>query len=279
MLRISLVAGLVLALGGFSIILAQDAKRNKRIDESDAPREDVRDRDARNRNLRNQEARHQDARNRDARARDARGRGLFAPQDEGEKRPPEQDRDQSRFRDHRRRGNEARPNQFRDDFAGSRKSLPNQIFPGEERIAPPDREPVRNRRQPDIGNPGVPPIPGQRPNFSAPDIRNSGFNDAIPSFFRKAAPNSQLAPKANNILKKIAEAKSGSDEREATEELRSMLNEQFEKRMVQREKQIEELEMRIKKLRSQLEVRRDAKKKIVDLKLQTLVNEAKGLGF
>ena len=49
--------------------------------------------------------------------------------------------------------------------------------------------------------------------------------------------------------------------------------------MQRREKQISDVEARVKKLRDQIEKRKKAKDDIVSLRLKTIVNEADGLGF
>ena len=49
--------------------------------------------------------------------------------------------------------------------------------------------------------------------------------------------------------------------------------------MKQREKRLDELEERLTNLRDQIRKRRLAKEEIIELRLKTLANEAKGLGF
>lgn len=71
-----------------------------------------------------------------------------------------------------------------------------------------------------------------------------------------------------------------ADEREsATGELEAAVTELFELRAKERLKQIEELEQRIAKLREQMERREEKKSEIIQLQVQTYINQANGLGF
>jgi len=65
----------------------------------------------------------------------------------------------------------------------------------------------------------------------------------------------------------------------AVRELAGLLEKSFDRDLERREKQILQVEERIKRLRDQIERRKTAKKEILNLRLQTMVNEAEGLGF
>jgi hypothetical protein len=65
----------------------------------------------------------------------------------------------------------------------------------------------------------------------------------------------------------------------AVKELSGLLEKSFDRDLDRREKQISQVEERIKRLRDQIERRKTAKKEILNLRLQTMVNEAEGLGF
>src|SRR5579862_8419953 len=65
----------------------------------------------------------------------------------------------------------------------------------------------------------------------------------------------------------------------AVRELAGLLEKSFDRDLDRREKQISQVEERIKRLRDQIERRKTAKKEILNLRLQTMVNEAEGLGF
>ena len=63
------------------------------------------------------------------------------------------------------------------------------------------------------------------------------------------------------------------------EELHKVLLEQFQDRLGEQEKEIEQLELKVKRLREQLELRRKKQDEIVDFRLQQLLREAEGLGW
>ncbi len=65
----------------------------------------------------------------------------------------------------------------------------------------------------------------------------------------------------------------------ALEKVSSILSEQFDKDLEQRVKQVEELEKQVQSLKQQIAKRRDAKKRLVDLRIELLKNESEGLGF
>jgi len=79
----------------------------------------------------------------------------------------------------------------------------------------------------------------------------------------------------------VRDLKSDDDEKKAAAEdkLREAVEEMFDARSKSREAQIKDLEKRINSLRDQLQQRRDKKAEICRLHVQTLVNQANGLGF
>lgn len=65
----------------------------------------------------------------------------------------------------------------------------------------------------------------------------------------------------------------------ATAELRTSLAKQYDAFVEGQAKQIAQLEDRLEKLKTQLEKRRGAKERMVELKLQMVLSQAEGLGF
>ena len=95
-----------------------------------------------------------------------------------------------------------------------------------------------------------------------------------------------IPPEELEAMKKlqaaIQELNTGKDEESrnaATDTIRQQLTTQFEADLKQREKELEEVEQRVKSLREQLDKRKAAQADIINLRLQTLVNNANGLGF
>jgi hypothetical protein len=78
---------------------------------------------------------------------------------------------------------------------------------------------------------------------------------------------------------KLKSAKNDTEKAALTKQISQLLDKSFERDMQRREKQISDVEARIKKLRDQIEKRKKAKDDIISLRLKTIVNEADGLGF
>lgn len=84
------------------------------------------------------------------------------------------------------------------------------------------------------------------------------------------------------LQKAVETLKSSSPQEEkdgATKTLSGILEKQFNRDLERREKEVAELEERVKKLREQVTKRKDAKDDIIKLRLTTITNEAAGLGF
>ncbi len=67
--------------------------------------------------------------------------------------------------------------------------------------------------------------------------------------------------------------------KKAADTIREQLNAQFDRDLKRREKELADIEARLKTLREQVEKRKAARDRIVGLKLDTIINEAEGLGF
>jgi hypothetical protein len=78
---------------------------------------------------------------------------------------------------------------------------------------------------------------------------------------------------------KLKSAKNETEKATLSKQISQLLDKSFERDMQRREKQISDVEARVKKLRDQIEKRKKAKDDIVSLRLKTIVNEADGLGF
>ena len=91
---------------------------------------------------------------------------------------------------------------------------------------------------------------------------------------RENAANARVT-RATNVLRTVTPDKRA----QAEQELQAALEELFEIRTASREAQIAALQRRLEILRQQLKERTAKKAGIVRLRVQTLVNEANGLGF
>ncbi len=83
----------------------------------------------------------------------------------------------------------------------------------------------------------------------------------------------------DEVLRQLQDADSDSDKSEARAKLRGLLEEEYDRLMEDEANELERLEQRLVDLREQLVRRRAAKAKMVDLRLETLVNEAEGFGW
>ena len=136
-------------------------------------------------------------------------------------------------------------------------------------------------------------------------IEKSPESPAVGQLFRQVTSTPQVRPpyaiqhapkyatvyhhtvdkRESGLNRRVAEAtrKLNSDDEqkraEALKELEDALEELFDVRTESREKQIADLEKRLQTLRTQLTDRKTKKAEIVRLRIQTVVNEANGLGF
>ncbi len=77
----------------------------------------------------------------------------------------------------------------------------------------------------------------------------------------------------------VRDAKGDDDRKAAQKKLDEALSKYFDEDMVQREKDLKEVEERVTKLRELLERRRASKQEIIDLEAKVALNQANGLGF
>jgi hypothetical protein len=83
----------------------------------------------------------------------------------------------------------------------------------------------------------------------------------------------------HKAVEKLKSAKNDAEKTSATSEISKLLEKSFQHDLERRERQVSDIEARVKKLRDQIEKRKKAKNDIVGLRLKTIVNEADGLGF
>ncbi len=107
-----------------------------------------------------------------------------------------------------------------------------------------------------------------------------GGRNVARGFFRHTSPEEAEEFEAlTQAVDKFKAAKSDADKTAAKSEISKALEKVFKRDMERREKQIADVEARVKKLREQLESRTKAKDEILGLHLKTIINEAEGLGF
>ncbi|HEX3598527.1 MAG TPA: hypothetical protein VHU84_00210, partial [Lacipirellulaceae bacterium] len=101
--------------------------------------------------------------------------------------------------------------------------------------------------------------------------------------FGQAPLRTRVEPGAAEAIHMAAEAvrdAKGDDEKSvAQKKLNEALSKYFDEDMVQREKELKQVEERVTKLHDLLERRRSSKQEIVDLEAKVALNQANGLGF
>lgn len=120
---------------------------------------------------------------------------------------------------------------------------------------------ARRRTQPTYSDPF--------PDLSSPDQGQPGVSKSVPN---------QAAQRVKSLTRRLGQVPRDSRASVAAE-LEIALNRLFDSRTQMRESQIANLERRIETLRTQLRERVSKKQDIVQLRLQTLINEANGLAF
>jgi hypothetical protein len=80
-------------------------------------------------------------------------------------------------------------------------------------------------------------------------------------------------------VEKLRAAKEGPEKEAAKKELAKLLDRSFTHDLERREHEVTEIESRVKKLRDQIDKRKNAKDEIIGLRLKTIINESEGLGF
>lgn len=154
---------------------------------------------------------------------------------------------------------------------------------------PAGRSPARFSRPADP--PGPPIAPAQQPSvkvagaeWSPPqNLRQRRVTRMVPTVGLETVELSPEEIEANQSFQNAVKTLRSSTEEEtrnkAKDTMHSALEKQFDIDFARREKELAEVEQRVRKLRDQLEKRKAARDRIVELRLQTLVNETEGLGF
>ncbi len=85
--------------------------------------------------------------------------------------------------------------------------------------------------------------------------------------------------KTQQAIDKLRKAKTDEEKADARKQLNSALGDEFDEYLKHQAKELDRLEAKVKKLRGQWDKRREAKDELVALRIQTLENEANGLGW
>jgi hypothetical protein len=113
------------------------------------------------------------------------------------------------------------------------------------------------------------PSPSGLPGFHVPMLASWGDQ----------SHQAQLQSKSAQLVQQLMKAEKTEDKADIKKKLTEVLNEQFDLRLKQQEKELADLEKEIASLRAVLKKRQDAKSAIVDRRIEQLVQEAEGLGW
>jgi hypothetical protein len=131
--------------------------------------------------------------------------------------------------------------------------------------------------------PRPPGLPGEEPGHD--DFSRRPNDHALPGRHPEFVPGRRAQVRGlefealRQAVGKLKAAKNDEEKTIATRGISQVLEKSFNRDLEQRETQVSEVEARVKRLREQIEKRKKAKDQIISLRLQTLVNEADGLGF
>jgi hypothetical protein len=108
-----------------------------------------------------------------------------------------------------------------------------------------------------------------------PGVNWSGYGAA----WKYQAEEQSLLREANDLVRKLGEAKTDNDKEKVKGKLGDVLEKQFDLRQKRHNQQIEALEAQVKKLKELVEKRKENRKEIVSKRLDQLQREAQGLGW
>jgi hypothetical protein len=97
-------------------------------------------------------------------------------------------------------------------------------------------------------------------------------------YFRGFNPFQQQA-QAAQLARKYVKEKDEDKRRDVHKQLTDLLNKEFEDQLKHQKEEVKALEKQLNELKALIERRSDAKQTIVEDRIKTLVNEAKGLGW
>lgn len=80
-------------------------------------------------------------------------------------------------------------------------------------------------------------------------------------------------------MKQLGETKDEATKEKLVVQIQRLLGEEYDRHLTEHENSLDKMEERLEKLREQLAKRRSAKSKVVELRMQQLLNEAEGLGW
>ncbi|HWB09313.1 MAG TPA: hypothetical protein VG826_08820 [Pirellulales bacterium] len=119
-------------------------------------------------------------------------------------------------------------------------------------------------------------------NFRMPVVTGPGMHGAPEEEGEMAKLrelDAQLDRQAESLLKQLSEATGGKDRAKLKLSLEETLGQQFDAQQKVRELEVASIEARVKKLRDVINKRNEARRTIIEKRLDQLLSEADGLGW
>lgn len=108
---------------------------------------------------------------------------------------------------------------------------------------------------------------------------NYAVYDHRPHVFTWRADEGGLSQQAEQLARKLADAKSDGDREKIKGQLSDLLEKQFDQRQKRHEEEIKALEAQIKKLKDLVDKRQENRREIISARLNQIVKESQGLGW
>jgi Spy/CpxP family protein refolding chaperone len=115
----------------------------------------------------------------------------------------------------------------------------------------------------------------------SPYANHGSAKEAIPykNFGDNQAEQYVLQSQSLELAQKYVKTEKEDDKKDLRKKLTQLLGEQFDLHLEGQQKELDELEKQVAKLKAVLKKRKDAKENIVERRLEQLVQEADGLGW
>jgi hypothetical protein len=127
--------------------------------------------------------------------------------------------------------------------------------------------------------------PKAESNHQPGQVGQYGAYQAFPNmtgytaYAQSAAEEQQLAHQAHELARKLRDAKGEADKDKLKAKLAETLEKQFDLRQKRHTAEIENLEAQVKKLKELVQKRQEARRDIINKRLDQLQREAEGLGW
>lgn len=138
--------------------------------------------------------------------------------------------------------------------------------------------------QNNVAQPATPPVPAPAPNRII--YRNPGGPALAPNLIQPSVSPTFLSPgshqdemRVQQLLREYQSSKEDAKRKELVDQITKTVAHQFEEKQLVRERELKELEERVKELRSTHAKRESLKEKIIADRVQQLINNVDGLGW